>query len=317
MGKIEITLLFLLAACMPLRAQRVETVPFGDFEHWTVRHIKESAIIGGEVKTIYVLGPDGAIDGNEAYDYSKTVWASSNAYAKVSGVTKTSLSVEPVQGPSGKCAKLSTVFASCKVAGLVEIQVLATGSLYWGRMYEPITGVRNPYANMDWGIPFTGRPSAVVLDYKAYLPATGKLVKGTTFNKTEIPGEDPCQVMLLLQRRWEDSEGNIHAQRVGTAFLRVNRSTGDWVKDASVPVMYGDARRMAGYRPYMGLISGENTLYAANSKGKLVPVREEGWAPADTPCTHAVMQLSSGCQGGFTGAPGNTFWIDNLRLVYD
>lgn len=307
----------MLAACLPLSAQRVETVPFGDFEHWTVRHIKESAIIGGEVKTLYMLGPDGTIDGNKPYDYSKTVWASSNAYARVSGVTKTSLSVEPVAGPSGKCAKLSTVYASCKVAGLVEIQVLATGSLYWGKMYEPITGVKNPYANMDWGIPFTKRPTAVLLDYKAQLPATGKLVKGTTFNKTEVPGEDPCQVMLLLQRRWEDSEGNIHAERVGTAFLRVGRSTTEWVKDGRIPVWYGDARQMPGYKSYMGLIRGENTLYAANSKGKLVPIREEGWASADTPCTHAVLQISSGCQGGFTGAPGNTFWVDNLRLEYE
>ena len=154
MGKVKIAVLsFLIASGIPLAAQRIETVPFGDFERWTTRHIKESAIIGGEVKTIYVLGPQETIDGNKPYDYSKTLWASSNAYAKVSGVTKTSLSAEPDNGPSGKCAKLSTVYASCKVAGLVDIQVLATGALYWGKMFEPITGVKNPYANMDWGIP--------------------------------------------------------------------------------------------------------------------------------------------------------------------
>ena len=291
-------------------------MPFGDFERWTTRHIKESAIIGGDVKTIYVLGPEGTIEGNMVYDYSKTPWASSNAYAKVSGVTKTSLSVEPDNGPSGKCARLSTVFASCKVAGLVDIQVLATGSLYWGKMYEPITGVKNPYANMDWGIPFTERPTAVVIDYKTYLPATGKLVKGTTFRKTEIPGEDPCQVMFLLQRRWEDPEGNIHALRVGTAILRIGKSTSDWVKNRKIPVYYGDARKMAGYKPYMGLITGEITLYAANSKGKLVPIREEGWADGSEECTHAVLQISSGSCGGFTGAPGNIMWVDNLKLEY-
>ena len=316
MEKIEISLLLLLAAALPLSAQRVETVPFGDFEHWTVRHIKESALIGGEVKTLYVLGPDEVIEGNKAYDYARTPWASSNAYARVSGVTKTSLSVEPDEGPTGKCARLSTVYASCKVAGLVEIQVLATGALYWGRMYEPITGVRDPYANMDWGIPFTGPPEALLVDYKAELPATGKLVRGTTFRKTEFPGEDPCQVMLLLQRRWEDAEGNIHAERVGTAFLRIGRTTGGWVRNRRIPVWYGDASRQSGYRPYMGLITGANTLYATNSKGRRVPVREEGWADAGTASTHAVLQISSGCQGGFTGAPGNTLWVDNLRMEY-
>ena len=305
MEKVKIiTLSFLLSFCLPLTAQRVETVPFGDFELWTTRQIKESAIVGGEVKTLYVLGD------------SKTPWASSNASAKISGVTKTSLSVEPDSGSDGKCAKLSTVYASCKVAGLVDIQVLATGSLYWGKMFEPITGVKNPYANMDWGIPFTKRPSAVILDYKAYLPATGKLVKGTTFRKTEIPGEDPCQVMLILQRRWEDADGNIHARRVGTAFLRIGSSTPEWVKNRKIPVWYGDAREMPGYKAYMGLITGEKTLYAANSRGKLVPILEEDWAGEGEECTHAVLQISSGSRGGFTGALGNTLWVDNLRLEY-
>ena len=318
MGKVKIAVLsFLIASGIPLAAQRIETVPFGDFERWTTRHIKESAIIGGEVKTIYVLGPQETIDGNKPYDYSKTPWASSNAYAKVSGVTKTSLSAEPDNGPSGKCAKLSTVYASCKVAGLVDIQVLATGALYWGKMFEPITGVKNPYANMDWGIPFIRRPKAVIIDYKAFLPATGKLVKGTTFRKTEIPGEDPCQVMLLLQKRWEDEDGNIHALRVGTAFLRIGSSTSDWIQNKRIPVTYGDAREVSGYKSYMGLISGENTLYAANSRGKLVPIREEGWASSKEECTHAVLQISSGSRGGFTGALGNTLWVDNLRLEYE
>ena len=305
MEKVKITLLALFAAVLPLAAQRVELLPYGDFERWTERHVKESAIVGGEVKTLYTLGP-----------LEKTPWASSNALAKVSGVTKTSLSVEPDNGPSGRCAELSTVFASCRVAGLVEIQVLATGSLYWGKMFEPISGVKNPYANMDWGIPFTGRPTALLIDYKSYLPATGKLVRGTTFRKTEFPGDDPCQVLLLLQRRWEDQDGNIHAERVGTAVMRIGSSTSGWVKDRRIPVMYGDARNQPGYRPYMDLVKGEKTLYAVNSRGKRVPVLEEGWAAPDTPCTHAVLQISSGSQGGYTGALGNTLWVDNLRMEY-
>ena len=315
MKKLSLCLLF-LAAASGLSAQRIEPLPFGDFEHWTVRHIKESAILGGEVKTLYLPGPSETIEGNRVYDYKRTPWASSNAYAKVSGVTKTSVSVEPDKGPDGTCAKLSTVYASCSVAGVVEIEVLATGALYWGKMFEPITGVRNPYANMDWGIPFTGRPAALLLDYRAELPATGKLVKGTTFRITEFPGEDPCQVLLLLQRRWEDAEGNIHAERVGTAVLRIGRSTQGWVKDCRIPVLYGDARNQPGYRDYMGLVGGEKTLYTVNSRGRRVPIREEGWADASTACTHAVLQISSGCQGGFTGAPGNTLWVDNLRMEY-
>jgi len=316
MEKVQIILLLLLCSISHVEAQRIETVPFGDFEHWTVRHIKESSIIGGEVKTIYVVGPDETIDKNAPYDYSKTIWASSNAYAKVSGVTKTSVTVEPDNGPSGKCARLTTRFASCKVAGLVEINVLATGALYWGKMLEPVTGVRNPYSFMDWGIPFTKRPSALLLDYKAEMPATGMLTKGTTFRQQTFPGKDPCQVVLLLQQRIEDADGNIHTRRVGTAVLNIDATTGGWKTAVRIPVIYGDASKQPGYRSYMGLLQGDRSLYAVNSKGQKKPIAEEGWASADTQVTHAVLQVMAGSQGAFTGELGNTLWVDNIRLEY-
>ena len=316
MEKIQVVVLLFIAAMFQAYAQRTELVPMGDFEHWTTRHIKESAILGGNVRTIYVVGPDETIEGNKVYDYSRTIWASSNAYARVSGVTKTSLTVEPDNGPTGRCARLDTRFAECKVAGLVEIRVLASGSLYWGKMLEPITGVKNPYAFMDWGIPFTKRPSALVLDEKAELPNTGILVRGTTFSTKEFPGEDPCQIMLLLQQRWEDEDGNIHALRVGTAFRRISKSTNGWVKDLRIPVIYGDARKDPGFRDYMGLQQGRMTLYTVNSKGKKKPIIEEGWAEPDAPVTHAILQITAGSRGAFIGALGNTLWVDNIRLEY-
>ena len=315
MEKIEIVLALLVSSLLPAHAQRIEPVQFGDFEHWTVRHIRESSILGGNVQTLYVVGPDETIDKNEAYDYKLTIWASSNAYANVMGVTKTSVTVEPDQGPTGKCARLSTRFATCKVAGMMDIKVLATGALYWGRMFEPITGVKNPYSFMDWGIPFTKRPSALILDCKAELPATGMLTKGTTFQQKEFPGEDPCQISLLLQYRWEDEDGNIHALRVGTAVRRISRSTG-WIQGMRIPVIYGDARQDSGYVAGMKLLQGEQVLYAVNSKGKRKPILEEGWADPDKPCTHAVLQITAGCQGAFVGALGNTLWVDNIRLEY-
>lgn len=316
MEKVQVILCLLLSGALTARAQRTEPVPFGDFESWTVRHIRESAILGGDVKTLYVVGPDETVDGNKAYDYSRTIWASSNAYARVSGVTKTSITVEPDKGPAGTCARLSTEFASCKVAGLVEIKVLATGCLYWGKMLEPVTGVKNPYSYMDWGIPFTKRPSALVLDCKAEMPSTGILTRGTTFSQKEFPGEDPCQLMLLLQHRWEDADGNIHAERVGTAFRRISKSTDGWITGFRVPVIYGDARKDSRFKSYMGLLKGDRTLYAVNSRGQRKPILEEGWADADAPVTHAVLQITAGCQGAFVGVLGNTLWVDNVRLEY-
>lgn len=315
MAKVQIIVLFLLASLSAF-AQHYEKVPFGDFEQWVVRYIDESQIIGGNRKTLYVVGPTDTIVGNEAYDYKKTIWATSNAYAKVMGVTKTSTNVTPDKGPTGRCAKLATQYASCKVAGMVNIKVLAGGSIYWGKMLEPITGVSDPYAFMDWGIPFTKRPKALVLNYRSVIPNTGKLVKGTTFRTIEFDGYDPAEIMFVLQYRWEDEKGNIHAKRVGTAVYHVDQTSHGWISDFRIPVIYGDARKSPDYKPYMDLITGEKTMYALNSKGKKKPLIEEGWADADCPATHAIMVITSGSQGAFIGALGNILWVDEIRLEY-
>ena len=315
MAKVQIMIGFLLA-CLTASAQRYEKVPFGDFEHWAVRYITESQIIGGQEKTLYVIGPDDTIRSNDPYSYKNTIWSSSNAFAKVMGVVKTSTNVTPDKGPNGRCAKLATQFASCKVVGMVNIKVLAAGSIYWGKMLEPITGVNNPYAFMDWGIPFTKRPKALVLNYKATIPNTGKLVKGTTFRTTEFDGYDPAEILFILQNRWEDEKGNIHAKRVGTAVYHIEKSSNGWVKDFKLPVIYGDARKSKGYQPYMDLISGDKTMYALNKKGKKKVIQEEAWAEANCPVTHAIMMITSGSLGAFVGALGNVLWVDEIRLEY-
>ena len=315
MAKIQVTIVCLLA-CLIASAQRYEKVPFGDFEHWAVRYITESQIIGGQEKTLYVVGPTDTIRGNEAYNYKSTIWSSSNAFAKVAGVVKTSTNVTPDKGPNGKCVKLATQFASCKVAGLINIKVLAAGSIYWGKMLEPITGVSDPYAFMDWGIVFTKRPKALVLNYKATIPNTGKLVKGTTFRTTEFNGYDPAEILFILQNRWEDEKGNIHAKRVGTAVYHIDQTTKGWIKNFRIPVIYGDARKSKDYQSFMNLVSGDKTMYALNSKGKKKPILEEAWADANCPVTHAIMMITSGSLGAFVGALGNVLWVDEIRPEY-
>ena len=315
MAKVQVTVLLLLASLTAF-AQRYEKVAFGDFEHWAVRYIEESAVVGGKTKTLYVVGPTDTIRRNGVYDYKNTNWGTSNAYARVMGVTKTSTNVFPDYGPTGRCAKLATQYASCKVVGLVNIRVLAAGSIYWGKMLEPVTGVSDPYAYMDWGIPFTKRPKALVLNYKSKIPNTGKLVKGTTFRNTEFDGYDPAEIVFILQNRWEDEKGNIHAKRVGTAIYHIDKTSDGWIKDFRVPVIYGDATKSKDYKPYMDLISGDKTMYALNKKGKKKPILEEGWADADCPVTHAVLAITSGSQGAFIGALGNVLWVDEIRMEY-
>lgn len=305
-----VALAFSLLVCVNTFAQRTETVPFGDFEQWTVRNIKESAILGGETKTIYALAPADTVDRNEVFDYANTIWSSSNAYAVVAGITKTSCSVSPENGPDGLCAKLESKYVSLKVAGIVNIRLFAGGSLYWGRMLEPIRGISEPYSYIDWGIPFDRRPSALVLDYKSVVPNTGKIVKGTR----TVDGYDPEEIILLLQNRSEDADGHIHVKRVGTAAIQIDRTSDGWVKDLRIPVIYGDARKSRLYEDFMDL---RDIYYAANGKGKNVSIPEEGWAVPGEAVTHAIISITSGSQNGLSGAVGNVLWIDNVRLEYE
>lgn len=156
----------------------------------------------------------------------------------------------------------------------------------------------------------------MLFNYKAVLPNTGKLIKSTTFRTSEFEGYDPFEAVFILQNRWEDAEGNIHAKRVGTAIYRIEESSAGWVMNCRVPVIYGDARKSKGYKPYMDLITGYKNMYAFNSKGKKKLIHEEAWAEPNCPVTHAIMWFASGSSGAFIGALGNVFWVDEVRLEY-
>ena len=58
MKKAILTYIILLLNILSITAQKIEPIPFGDMDNWVTRNIKESAIIGGETKQVYAIGPD-------------------------------------------------------------------------------------------------------------------------------------------------------------------------------------------------------------------------------------------------------------------
>ena len=205
----------------------------------------------------------------------------------------------------------------CKAIGIVNISVLAAGSIYTGTMVEPITSSSNPMSKMSIGIPYTRKPKALKFDYKYYSPGDTGRIRETGFSKRKtIPGKDMGEATCLLQKRWEDEDGNIHALRVGTMRHRFVENSNGWVENQEFPIHYGDISRESYYKGWMGLITGDRVFYAKNSKGKLVPVVEEGWASANETPTHIVVKFDSSHGGAYVGTIGNTLWIDNVRLVY-
>ena len=318
--------LFLAIACMPLSvvladgdgvtSENVVPFAYGDMDNWIVREIHESGIIGGNTKWLYELGPSDTIVGNTAFrNMGGSPWATSNVMAKVAGVVKTNTSVFPEKRGDGMCARMETRYESVKVFGLVDIEVIAAGSVFLGTVHEPIKGTKNPQAMLQSGVPFSKKPKALRFDYKVKAAPEKNRVRSTGFSrKSTVAGQDSLAVILLLQKRWEDEEGNVYSKRVGTMVQRYTESTPDWVNDATYPILYGNITSKPEYKPYMRIQVEER--YTLNSKGKSVPIQEVGWAePGEAP-THMVLQFTSSHGGAYIGSPGNTFWIDNVGLIY-
>ena len=313
---------FILLAYMLLMSingygqERFVPFKYGDFNSWVTRHVKESGIIGGDTKTLYEVGPTQSISGNEPYtNKGGSPWGTSNVMAKVSGITKTNVSVFREKRDAGYCAKLVTHIEKVKVLGLININVLAAGSLYLGDMKEPITGTKEGPQALNWGIPFTGRPKALRYDYKVAIASSPDRIRLTGFSgKSTIKGKDLAVTVLLLQKRHEDAKGNITSKRVGTLVITYDKSTQESKNGATYEIWYGDIGRRKYYNAeLMGLRSPD---YARNSHGKSVPVKETGFATAGEKPTHLVLQFSSSHGGAYIGSPGNTFWVDNVGLVY-
>ncbi|MGM9699190.1 MAG: PCMD domain-containing protein [Prevotella sp.] len=296
--------------------EKVVALKYGNMDSWVTRTIHESAVIGGDDKTLYEIGPNKHIDGNTPYrNQGGSPWGTSNVMAKVSGIVKTNNTVYREKRGNGHCARLETHIEKVKVLGLINIKVLAAGSLFLGDMTEPITGTKDGEKYQNWGVPFNSRPKALRYDYRFKSSGEPNRIKLTGFGgSSEVKGKDKAITIFLLQKRTEDAKGNITAKRVGTMVVTYDKSTSDWVNGATYEILYGDIRKNAKYnKETMALRSCD---YARNSKGVNVLVKETGWAAANETPTHMLLQFTSSHGGAYIGSPGNTLWIDNVKLVY-
>lgn len=315
-----LSIITLSIACFQAGAEKIEPIKFGDMNQWETRIIPESRIIGGKGKKLYEIAPNATVKGNIPYKpKGGSPWATSNVLANVAGIVKGSNAVYPdAHEGNGRCAKLTTIMENCKAIGLINIDVLVGGSIFLGEILEPIKSTSDPYSKMNMGVPFTGHPTALQLDYKVLMPKASDRTYSSGFGKKKtIPGHDNAEIYIILQRRWEDADGNLYAKRVGTGRERYGTSTDGWVEGHRIPVMYGDITSRPEYKSYMGLIPEDKCYYARNSRGEMVPVKEVGWDSPDAKPTHMMIMASAASGTAYIGTVGLTLWVDNLALVYE
>lgn len=272
--------------------ERIEPIPFGDFEHWNANSIKESSLIGGKTKTLYKIGGS---------------WSSSNAHARAFGVDKVSVSVTPEKRGDGFCCRMESTLESVKAIG-IDFKALATGSIYTGKLLD-VVGLKqssDPNSAIDMGVPFSGRPSALILDYKALIQDAAAVYAPAKTKVKEVSGHDQGHITLILQHRWEEN-GHVYAYRVGTAVKQID-STTEWHNDFRLPVVYGKDGEAS-----KALANNRHKTH--NSKGQMVCIEEVDFREDMEP-THLIIQISAGSMPPFTGCPGNIVWCDNIRLAY-
>ena len=194
-------LLLLLITVPSSIAQHREAIPYAHFEQWVTRHITESPILGGNARSLYAIAPDTVINGAVAYrNLGGSPWATSNAYANIIGIKKVSCTAVPENREGGgKCARLDSKLEVVRVLGMVDIEVLISGSIYLGELYEPIRSVNNPYGKMTMGIPFTKRPKKLIFDYNLTMSKNGNRIYSTGLSpKKVVQGPDSAEVYILL-----------------------------------------------------------------------------------------------------------------------
>jgi hypothetical protein len=313
---------FFLLTCLDLSAQEniIEQInSYGNFDRWCVREIQESGLIGGHTKYLYEFygSPSDTLrTGKTPYESPEGYpWRTNNVLAVVAGVVKTNNTVYPEKRGDGYCARVETHIEEVKALGVVNMVVTCQGVMLVGSLPEPIKDTKSPMSKVDYGFPFTGKPRAVKLDYKA--DVGHDVIRATGFSKKKNLGvPDWAEFTVVLQKRWEDEDGNVHALRVGTGIERIMEDVPQWNNGHEIKIHYGDITSEPFYKEYMGLKTDPDLVwYTVNSKGRKVIVQEEGWADEDTEPNHMMIYFISSCGKAFYGGVGNTVWIDNVEVV--
>ena len=291
---------------------------YGTFDSWSMRQVKESALIGGETKTLYEFygNQETVFTGKTPFTAPEGyLWRTNNVLAIVAGVVKTNNTIFPEERGNGYCARIETHIEEVKALGVINMDVTCQGALLLGVLPEPITTTKDPMAKVFYGIPFTGMPKAVVMDIKA--DVGHEVIRATGFSKLKPMGyPDSAEITVMLQKRWEDEDGVVHALRVGTAIWRISEDIPEWMNGYELKIHYGDITGEPFYEEYMGLKNDpESAFHAPNSKGRNVIIQEDGWAEPGTQPTHLVINIISSCGKAFYGGVGNTLWVDNVRIV--
>lgn len=183
----------------------------------------------------------------------------------------------PVHTPGGKAAELKST---------EKLSVFAAASLYTGSFL----GLDGMSANMEFGKPFTSRPSALHGFYK-YTPAVINKVDRTPDGVSIIKDEtmDQCAIFIALSTK---------------SFQFNNKKEEEYIDYANDPaiIAYGEL-------PSGAATSGDNYTEFT------IPLIYKSLTEKPT---HIIIVCSASKYGDYmTGGVGSTMYVDDLELLYE
>ncbi|WP_186758101.1 PCMD domain-containing protein [Echinicola salinicaeni] len=167
---------------------------------------------------------------------------------------------------------------------------IAAGSIFTGVFNSDNLDPTNPEAAIDFGMPFSGRPSKLRFKYR-YIPG----VENKDRNGNKLPYSDMADIYAFLEVR---SNGKI--QRLATAWFRSGEEIAD-LTTMELDFYYGQLD--ANFPEYMFPVDQE--FVSEDSAQFILP-------------THITLVASSSFDGvNFAGAVDSELILDDIIMVYD
>lgn len=232
-------------------------VPNLSFDHWVSAN-----------KTVY---PNADLDANY-------FWDSGNGGAKSASKTPTEETSDAVKG--------SAVYMHSEMATVLGMGAFAAGNIYTGEFIKAIIDVNNPGAELDFGRPYTGRPTRMTGYYK-YSPGT---IDQAQAPYASMKGkQDMCSIYIALC----DWTGPFHANTQKAKFVDLN--------DPSI-LAYGE----------LDLESCSKTVSEYTKFEIDIKYRDTSRKP-----TYILIVASASKYGDyFTGSTSSKMYLDELELDF-
>lgn len=214
---------------------------------------------------------------------SNMIWDTANGGTSTIGKYPTEKTTDAVEG---NAVKMTSLYIDATV-----LRTFAAGNVYTGQFSKAIISLTNPGAELDWGVPFIGRPLALTGYYKYSPKAIDKNcnIKNPSKYNEYLNKQDKCQIQVGLFE-W-------------SAPFHVNTQTGAMVdfttKNKTV------------------------VAYAKYESDESVPSYKEFVVPFDyrkvgnIPSYVIVTACSSYLGDYFVGGNGSTLYVDEFDFIYD